>query len=70
MIKINFEDTFEPVEVAEDLSFMTFHSEVRNAPTILIKIEITPMGDPLLPNVFNMSFGPLSKNGDIDDTEK
>ncbi len=25
MITIDFEDTFEPIDVAEDLSFMTFN---------------------------------------------
>lgn len=70
MIKIDFEDIYEPIEVAEDLSFMTFHTKVTNASTILIKIEISPLGDPLLPNVFNMAFGPLSQNGSIDDTAK
>jgi len=70
MIKIDFEDTYEPIEVAEDLSFMTFHTEVTNASPILLKIEISPLGDPLLPNVFNMAFGPLSQNRDIDDIAK
>lgn len=70
MIKIDFENTYEPIEVAEDLSFMTFHSEVTNAPEILIKIEISSLGDPLLPNVFNLAFGPLRENGSIDDTAK
>jgi len=70
MIKIDFEDTYEPIEVAEDLSFMTFYTEVTNASPILLKVEISPLGDPLLPNVFNMSFGPLLQNGNMDDTAK
>jgi hypothetical protein len=70
MIKINFEDTYEPIKVGEDLSFMTFYSEVKNAQKVLLKIEISSLGDPLLPNVFNMAFGPLNENGDIDDSAK
>jgi hypothetical protein len=70
MIKIDFEDTYEPIQVAEDLSFMTFFTDVSNNPPILIKIEISALGDPLLPNVFNMAFGPISQNGDIEDTVK
>ena len=69
MIKINLEDTYEPIEVAEDLSFMTYFSEITNSPKTLIKIEISPLGDLLLPNVYNMAFGPLN-NGDIDDKAK
>ncbi len=70
MIKINFEDTYEPVEVAGDLSFMTFYSEVDNGRLILLKIKILPLGDPLLPNVYNMSFGPLLNKTEIDDNAK
>ena len=70
MIKIDFEDTYEPIEVAEDLSYMTFNTEVKNALPITIKIKISALGDPLLPNVFNMAFGPLVMGGDIDDTAK
>ena len=69
MIKINLEDTYEPIEVAEYLSFMTYFSEITNSPKTLIKIEISPLGDLLLPNVYNMAFGPLN-NGDIDDKAK
>ena len=69
MIIINLEDTYEPIDVAEDLSFMTFYSEVTNSPNILIKVDISPLGDLHLPNVCNMAFGPLI-NGDIDDKAK
>lgn len=70
MIKINFEDTYEPREVAEDLSFMTFYTEVKDLGDLLLKIEISSLGDPLLPNVFNLAFGPLKDNGDVDDSVK
>ena len=70
MIKIDFEDTYEPIEVAENLSSMIFYTEIKNATLVLIKIEISPVVDPLLPNVVNMAFGPLSHTGDINDTAK
>jgi len=68
MIKINFESIFEPIEVAEDLSFMTFYSTIITGEDILIKVEIEPLGDPLLPNVYNLAFGPLNDGGGINDT--
>lgn len=43
MIKIDFEDTYEPIEVAEDLSFMTFYTEVTNASPIILKVEISQL---------------------------
>ena len=56
--------------MAQDLSCMTFRWDGAKASDILIKIGISPLGDPLLPNVFNMAFGPLSLIGYIDDTAK
>jgi len=70
MITIDFEDVFEPIDVAEDLSFMTFNSFIKSNGYVNIKINITPLLEPLLPNVYNLSFGPYSKNGEIDDFAK
>jgi hypothetical protein len=66
-IIINFEDIYEPVEVAGDISWMTFISELNNAPSVLIKIKISPFDDSLLPSVYNLAFGPVLENGNIDD---
>lgn len=49
---------------------MTFYSETEDDKKILLKVSITPLGDPLLPNVFNLAFGPLLPNGQIDDNAK
>jgi len=68
MIKINFEDIFEPLEVSEDRSFTTFYSTVTAGEDVLIKVEIAPLSDPLLPDVYNLAFGPLNNKGGIDDT--
>src|SRR5260370_21430023 len=67
MITINFEDIFEPIELAEDLSFMTFNSYDFNKKIVLIKVKITPLKDQLLPNVYNLAFGPIDKFGEIND---
>lgn len=66
MILINLEDIYAPIDVAEDLSFMTFDSPIPTG-TQLIKIKITPLEDGLLPNVYNLCFGPLGPDGEIDD---
>lgn len=70
MIKINFEDTYDSFEVAENLSEMTFYSEVINSGDILLKINISQVDDPHLPNVYNLAFGPLLDTGVIDDNAK
>jgi hypothetical protein len=70
MLKIDFENTFEPLEMSSDLTYMTFYSEEKNVGPILIKIQIRPISSPLLPNVHNLAFGPILKDGEIDDKAK
>lgn len=70
MIKINFEETFDPIEIASDLSVMLFSSPQTAGPSVPIKVEIEAHPDPLLPNVFNIAFGPFNELGVIDDTAK
>lgn len=67
MLKIDLENTYEALDIAEDLSFMTLIIEDANAVGVLIKIQIKPLLDPLLPGVHNLSFGPLTEKGEIDD---
>ena len=67
MIKIDFDDTYEPIVLGKDLSFMTFYSPDKDGSDILLKIKVSPLGEPLLPNVFNLAFGPVLENEDIDE---
>jgi hypothetical protein len=46
---------------------MTFYSETRYGTPVLLSIKISPLGDPLLPSVYNLAFGPLTATGAIDD---
>ena len=70
MIKINFEDTYDPTEVSTDLSSVTFYSVDLDKGPVVIKVAIEPLEDPLLPKVFNLAFGPINEHGNIDDTAK
>ena len=70
MIKIDFENTFDIVEASEDLSYIVFYSFSKNGEKILLKAKISYLNDPLLPNVYNLAFGPIDENGDIDDFAK
>lgn len=66
-IEIDFENTFEFVEYGENLSFVTFYSPLNNGQKELLKVKIKPLNDPLLPNVYNLSFGPIIEFGGVDD---
>ena len=70
MVTINFDDTYELIDVVPDLTEATFHSFDRNGQGILLKIRITPLNYPLLPNVYNLSFGPPIADGKVDDEVK
>jgi hypothetical protein len=70
MATINLEDTYPPIQVAEDLSYMTFYSPLKKGGSQLLKIRISHLKDNLLPNVYNLSFGPPDIYGEIDDEIK
>lgn len=58
MITINLEDVFEPEAVSEDLSQFIFESELMDGSKVILKMKIVFLEDPLLPNVYNLAFGP------------
>ncbi len=70
MIKIDFDNTFDFIDFGDNLSFVTFKSILHNGSELEIKVKINSINDPLLPNVYNLSFGPLNPKGNIDDEIK
>lgn len=67
MIKIDLNDTFDAIKVDEGLRHFTFNSILKNDDSVEIHVIITEHPDPLLPNVFNLGFGPLGDDGEIND---
>jgi hypothetical protein len=67
LVKINLEDTYEILTIAPDYSKATFHSIDADNKPVLLKIAITPVDNPHLPNVYNLGFGPIDPDGEIDD---
>lgn len=68
MIKINLEDTFEATYVSSNLDQYIFESQLRNNKKIQLKVKFTNIADSLLPNVYNLAFGPFNLDGKIDDS--
>lgn len=66
MIKINFQKTIKPVNIAPDFRYMQFYSKLRNNENILLKVKIEPLENPLLPDVFNLAFGPQTGDENVD----
>lgn len=67
MIKIDLTDTFEATSVSKDLKKFTFNSELKDDSIIELHVLISQHPDLLLPDVFNLAFGPLNKKQEIDD---
>jgi hypothetical protein len=62
-ITINFDDTYLPVQIQNDLSKMTFSSPQIDGSEALIVVIIERLDNPYMPNVYNLGFGPLDGNG-------
>jgi hypothetical protein len=62
-IAINFEDTYEPIDIKSDFFEMTFNSPQKDGSTELIIVQVEPLNNPDLPNVYNIGFGPPDGKG-------
>jgi hypothetical protein len=68
VVKINFENAYEHLATAPDFMEATFNSYDKEGNPVLLKILISPPKNSILPNVYNLCFGPLTEKGVIDDT--
>jgi hypothetical protein len=62
-IVINFEETYDPVKIESDFSELAFISPQKDGSNELIVVQIEPLNNSDLPNVFNLGFGPPDGNG-------
>jgi len=67
MIKIDLENVIEDIAINESLDEYSFRSELMDGTYIELFVQFTQHPDPLLPDVFNLAFGPLNQQGEIDD---
>ncbi|HCA06546.1 hypothetical protein [Chryseobacterium sp.] len=70
MIKINLDDTYEPHYVHDDLTEFIFNSELKDGKITDLHVKFYDIRDPFLPNVYNLAYGPIDHNGEIDDEIK
>jgi hypothetical protein len=66
-VKIDFENVYELVGITPDLKLGGFRTRLENGEEILLGIQVANNAHELLPNVYNLSFGPLDKRGKIND---
>jgi hypothetical protein len=68
-IKIDFEDRYH-VYAVDDLNFSIFDSALINGGTARLGIKISFDEHPLMMDVFNLAFGPVNIENQIDDQAK
>ncbi len=65
-VKIDFNNTYEIDSISEDLKTAIFSTELLDASIIHLKVEIDNEEHELLPNVYNLAFGPMDNKGKIE----
>ena len=58
MIAIDFDDTYDPISIATDLSWMRFVAPLVNGADQHLLVKVGPHPDGYLPQVYNLGFGP------------
>jgi len=66
-IKINFDDVYDINTVSYEMKSASFDTELADGGKKKLMVEISDQAHELMPNVYNLAFGPLKANGKIDD---
>src|SRR5688572_11332466 len=66
-VKINFENCYKIDTVASDLLLSKFKTILRSGESAELGIKISDNCHPYFPEIFNLAFGPVTKEGEIDD---
>jgi hypothetical protein len=66
-VKIDFDNLYEIDNISTDLRFSSFSTKLNDGKAVPLNVKISNQSHALLPNVYNLSFGPLNAKGKIDD---
>lgn len=66
-VKIDFNNLCEIDNISEDLRISTFQTKLNNGQAMPLIVKISNQSHAMLPNVYNLAFGPLNAKGKIDD---
>jgi hypothetical protein len=66
-VKIDFNNLYEIEKISQDLKFSSFRTKLNNGNELPLVVRISNQSHALLPNVYNLSFGPLNAKGKLDD---
>lgn len=66
-VKINFDNLYDIENISQDLKVSSFHTKLNSGSNVPLVVRISNQSHALLPNVYNLSFGPLNAKGKLDD---
>jgi hypothetical protein len=66
-VNIDFDNVYDINPLSEDLKISEFSTELQDGQHVPLRIEISNEPHELLPEVYNLAFGPLDAKGQIDD---
>ena len=66
-VNIDLSNTYDIETITGDLKESTFKTELKDGSSAVLKIEISNESHELMPEVYNLAFGPLNAFGRIDD---
>lgn len=66
-VKINFDDVYDINMASDEMTLASFETELIDGSKKELIVEISPEAHELMPNVYNLAFGPPDANGEIDD---
>jgi hypothetical protein len=66
-VKIDFDSLYDIENISPDLKFSSFRTQLNNGIEMPLVVRISNQSHALLPNVYNLSFGPLNAKGKLDD---
>lgn len=69
-VKINFENCYEVDDVSDDYSSCSFTTVLNDDTNVLLGVQIDQEAHHLMPDVYNLAFGPFNEKGEIDDQAK
>lgn len=69
-VKIDFNDLYETIQTDADQRSSVFDSTLENGEVVRLGVRISSNAHPLMPNVYNLAFGPIDQNGQISDKAK
>lgn len=66
-VKINFNNVYDINIASNEMTSASFETELIDESKEKLIVEISPEAHELMPNVYNLAFGPPDVNGEIDD---